>query len=144
MITITKGEALKDLPNMLVYSESGDYEETDLIECASIDSPKLPVAAYQAQFVKFGNVVYHQQQPLTFDQVAALEINAPVDDVINNQDLIDGKISHLDLAPDEPKSAATKPRVPRTSDGTTPAVGDIVGPSVEETTTETSTELISE
>ncbi len=105
MISITKGEQLLERPDLFVYSPTGEYSEVDLIQCYEEGNPGVPLYAFQAQYVKYGSPVYHQDQPLTEEQVTALEVNAPIDQVINNEDLIDGKIDPESLAvtgPDQP------------------------------------------
>lgn len=138
MIHIEKGELVKDHPELLVYSPTGDYEEVDLIECCEQSNLTVPVCAFSAQYVKFGNAVYQQEQPLTPDQVAALEVNAPMEVVLNNEDLIDGKIDPLSLSQNSPvledvADKITKPtKKPKVVSEVVevldePAVGDVVG-----------------
>ncbi|HAG27399.1 TPA: hypothetical protein DCG61_01285 [Patescibacteria group bacterium] len=142
MITINKDEPVLNHTNLFVFSPSGDYEETDLIECYSSDNPSIAICAFSAQYVKFGGAVYQQEQPLTPDQISALEVNAPMEVVINNQDLIDGKIDPLSLAQNTPvidsvnqveEKPVKKPKVIQDLEGVAtetaaePVVGDVVG-----------------
>lgn len=93
MIHIEKDAPLKNDPTLRVAVDTGDYNETDLIECYRAGvSPKTPVAMYQAQYVVFGNAVYHQSEELTEMQIEALLDGESVDKVINNRKMIDGKI----------------------------------------------------
>lgn len=148
MITISKGDPLVNNPELIVFSESGDYEETALIECTTIDNPDFPICAYAAQYVKYGDPVYQQTEPLNENQVAALEMNAPLDDVLNNQELIDGKINPESLAVEVNDSVSNQdlgqpakaPRVIKNlnEDSIAPVVNseDITNPTNDAATTE--------
>lgn len=92
MIHIEKGQKLKSDETMRVAVPTGDYNETDLIECyAAGQDPDKPTLMYQAQYVVFGHYIYQQSEELTEDQVSALVSNVPIDQVINNKKLIEGK-----------------------------------------------------
>lgn len=58
MIHITKGQALKDNPGIVVYSPTGYYDDGAPVLCASIEDPESPVCRYEAKFVFYGNMVY--------------------------------------------------------------------------------------
>ena len=108
MISIQKNDPVEGCPGLFVYSPSGEYNEVDLVECYREDKPNVPFCAFAAQMVKFGSMVYQQAEPLNENQVAALEVNAPMDEVINNEDLVDGKIDPMSLAK-HPPSELSKP-----------------------------------
>ncbi len=92
MINLTQGQKLKDAPEMRVAVPTGDYNETDLIECYRQDGdPNKPTHMFQAQYISFGNPVYQQSDELTEDQVVALKSGKSPDEVINNRKMIDGK-----------------------------------------------------
>ncbi len=92
MIHLEKGQLLKSDQTMRVAVPSGDYNETDLIECYSVNGdPENPTGMYQAQYIAFGGSVYQQSDELTEDQVSAFLSNIPADQIINNRKLIDGK-----------------------------------------------------
>lgn len=63
MITITKGDSVPGLPDLMVSSASGDYADTDLILCARKDAPGFDTAMFQAQFIRYGEVVYQHETP---------------------------------------------------------------------------------
>lgn len=92
MIHLEQGQSLKEEPKVRVAVATGDYNETDLIECVR-DGEDLsePTCMYQAQYIAFGNPVYQQSEELTEDQVSALLANTPAHEVINNRKLIDNK-----------------------------------------------------
>lgn len=60
MITIKKGQILKDNPDLEVLSPSGDYGEDDLIECTKIGESE-PYCMFGAQYVVNGNNAYDAQ-----------------------------------------------------------------------------------
>lgn len=92
MIYIEQGQTLKNDPTIRVAAPTGDYNETDLLECyRSTDPTATPICMYQAQYIIFGNTIYHQSEELTEDQVAALISGKSPDEVINNRKMIDGK-----------------------------------------------------
>lgn len=137
MISISKDEQLLERPDLFVYSPSGDYNEVDLIQCYQEGNPKVPLYAFQAQYVKYGSAVYQQDQPLTEEQVTALEVNAPIEQVINNEDLIDGKIDPESLGvagPEQstreyaPKPRETSPVVEESGEGIVIEDGVVVEP----------------
>jgi|GEM_PF-4545209 len=93
MIHIEQNQRLKDDQKFRAAVPTGDYNETDLIECYSDEgSISRPTAMFQAQYVVFGGAVYHQSEELTENQVTALLAGTSASDVINNKKLIDGKI----------------------------------------------------
>lgn len=92
MIHLEKDQQLKSDPKIRVAVPTGDYNETDLIECyGENDDPENPTMMYQAQYISFGNFVYQQSEEWTEDQVNALKANVPVDQVLNNKKMIEGK-----------------------------------------------------
>ncbi|MDD5165172.1 MAG: hypothetical protein PHG25_01360 [Candidatus Pacebacteria bacterium] len=92
MIHIEQDQQLKDDSKIRAAVPTGDYNETDLIECyVEGADPNIPTCMYQAQYVVFGGPIYGQTEELTEDQVAALLANVPHDEVINNRKLMDGK-----------------------------------------------------
>lgn len=92
MIHIEQNQQLKDEPQMKVAVPTGDYNETDLIECyRDGENPDEPTCMFQAQYIAFGRHIYHQSEELTEDQLNALLANIPADQVINNRKMMDGK-----------------------------------------------------
>jgi hypothetical protein len=63
MIYIEKGQKIAENENIVVFSETGDYNDFDLIEYSKIDTPESPMGAFQAQFVKYGGLVYKFSDP---------------------------------------------------------------------------------
>lgn len=54
MITLTKGQPMISNTSYLVYDDSGEYLETDLVKVCHIDSQNLPIASYQAFYINNG------------------------------------------------------------------------------------------
>lgn len=63
MVRITKDMPVAENPNLLIHSMEGDYADTDLIMCAEKADPSLAVAQMQAQYVKYGAIVYQHNTP---------------------------------------------------------------------------------
>ena len=63
MVPITKDLKISEQESLVVYSPAGDYADTDLILCADAANPSVPTAMLQAQFVKYGPVVYQFSTP---------------------------------------------------------------------------------
>ncbi len=63
MITISKGDHVAGLPDLIVSSASGEYADVDLILCARRDAPNFDAAMYQAQFIRYGEIVYQHETP---------------------------------------------------------------------------------
>lgn len=63
MIHIEKGESIKDNENLRIKSPSGDYDDADLIEFYDVDDKKNVSGAFQAQYVKYGGMVYMFNSP---------------------------------------------------------------------------------
>lgn len=57
MITITKNQKVPEYDDLEVVSESGDYNDSDLILCAKIGETEA-VAQFEAKFIKYGNSAY--------------------------------------------------------------------------------------
>lgn len=58
MIHITKGDPLIANPGLVVLSDTGYYNDTDNVLCASVTTPDEPACWYEAKFVKYGGMVY--------------------------------------------------------------------------------------
>lgn len=63
MIHIQKDQTIPENENIRVFSPTGDYNDTDLIEYYSAEDPTIPQGAYHAQFVKYGGLVYRFNDP---------------------------------------------------------------------------------
>lgn len=59
MVTITQGQHPKDNPELEVLSQSGSYDENDLIECG-MNGEGIAYCAFEAQYIVNGNQAYDQ------------------------------------------------------------------------------------
>ncbi len=91
MIKIQKGQVVAANTDYIVLAPTGDYDEIDLLECAHKDRPGVSVCMYQVQCIKFGNMVYQQDEVLTEKQVALL-LAGSTEQIIGNRKYIDGFI----------------------------------------------------
>lgn len=63
MIHIEQHQLVPDNNRLRVFSVSGDYSDNDAIECYTEDEPDVAVCSYQAQFIKYGGLVYRFNTP---------------------------------------------------------------------------------
>lgn len=57
MITITQGQNPIDNPELIIVSPSGEYEETDIIQCAYVSETEA-VCGFEARYIEQGNSIY--------------------------------------------------------------------------------------
>ncbi len=63
MIYLKKGQKLLDIPSMVVYDDTGYYNDGDSIICAPATTPDEPAVRYEAKFVAYGGMVYSISDP---------------------------------------------------------------------------------
>lgn len=63
MIYLKKGQALADNPTMVVYDQTGYYNDGDSIICSPAFAPDEPACRYEARFVAYGGMVYSISDP---------------------------------------------------------------------------------
>lgn len=63
MIHIEKEQSIPDNDSLRVYSETGDYNDSDFIEFYDINEPGIVAGAFHAQYIKYGNLVYQYNDP---------------------------------------------------------------------------------
>lgn len=63
MIHLTKGQPLFENPAMVIYDNTGHYDDGATILCAMVYAPDEPVCRYEAKFVAFGSMVYNIAEP---------------------------------------------------------------------------------
>ena len=63
MIYLKKGQVLADNPTMVVYDQTGYYNDGDSIICAPAATPDEPAVRYEARFVAYGGMVYSISDP---------------------------------------------------------------------------------
>ncbi len=74
MIYLTKGQKLFENPGMVVYDQTGYYNDGDSVICAGATSPDEPACRYEAKFVAYGGMVYSVADPdALMEQILALD-----------------------------------------------------------------------
>lgn len=63
MIYLKKGQKLADNPSVVVYDQTGYYNDGDSIICAPAALPDEPAVRYEAKFVAYGGMVYSISDP---------------------------------------------------------------------------------
>lgn len=63
MIHIEQHQLVPENSKLRVLSVTGDYSDNDAIECYNEDEPEIAVCSYQAQFIKYGGLVYRYNTP---------------------------------------------------------------------------------
>ena len=63
MIHIEKGQSVAENTNLRVLTATGDYEDSALIECYDLKNPDVAAGSFQAQYVRYGNLVYQFNGP---------------------------------------------------------------------------------
>ncbi len=58
MIYLENNQSVKDEKGLFIASSSGNYEDGDLIEFYNENSPGIVAGVFQAQYVKYGGMVY--------------------------------------------------------------------------------------
>lgn len=80
MVPITKGDRVPEAEDLIISAESGDYNDVDLILCAQSSEPEVPTAMYQAQYLRYGNLVYQMDTPEALGAaIVAIEPNSTHD-----------------------------------------------------------------
>ncbi|MEY4602506.1 MAG: hypothetical protein RL292_447 [Candidatus Parcubacteria bacterium] len=91
MIYLTKGQQLFDNPGMVVYDQTGYYDDGSSVICAAAYAPEEPLCRYEAKFIAYGNLVYNITDPeKLMEQV--LEIDQKSLFGKNNQDVATDKV----------------------------------------------------
>ncbi len=63
MIHIEKGQSVAENTNLRVLTTTGDYEDSALIECYDLKYPDITAGSFQAQYIKYGSLVYQFNSP---------------------------------------------------------------------------------
>ena len=58
MIYIEKDQELYEEKNLRVFSGSGNYEDSQLVEVYDSTDPDVIIGAFAAQFIRYGSIVY--------------------------------------------------------------------------------------
>lgn len=63
MIHIEKDQEIFEDKNLRVGASTSDYEDSALIEVYNIHTPSVILGSFQAQYIKYGNLVYKFNDP---------------------------------------------------------------------------------
>ena len=63
MIHIEKDQIVSGHDNLKVFSVSGDYSDEDLIDCYDVKDSGVAIASFQAQYIKYGSIIYRFNEP---------------------------------------------------------------------------------
>lgn len=105
MIHIEQGQAVPENEELIVLSQSGDYDDNDLIECSAISNPGFAIYAFSSTFIKYGNIAYRFSDPLLLGE-ALVEIdpasthNAAI--LYQEEEARKAKRTEGDFTPDNP------------------------------------------
>lgn len=136
MIFLTKGQRLYDNPGMVIYDQTGYYEDGDSVICATVSFPEEPVCRYEAKFIAYGSMVYSIADPdelleevkkinpdTLFGKTNADKVASDIVDNIQMADSQNPTTENVDIAPETPPQEATStPQVETPPDTTTPPV----------------------
>lgn len=63
MIHITKNQTVAENPNLKVAIDTGDYDDSALIDVYDVSNPEIVSCSFQAQYVMYGGLVYKCNSP---------------------------------------------------------------------------------
>ncbi len=58
MIYLEKGQKVKDRPDLVVYEQTGERNDSDMVICAKVETPDEPFCWLEAQYIEYGGLVY--------------------------------------------------------------------------------------
>lgn len=145
-VRIYKDQPVPENPGLFVWSSTGDYGPFDLIYTYEGGNPSLQFSALQAQFVKFGSVVYREEEYI--DILSQLGLVNLQPDTLNDmltadQSTIVVDKNPLDTLPDTPpvvettQSSTPADTYATTTDQTIPVGDNPSAPSVDTNATPT-------
>lgn len=74
MIHLKKGQTLFENTGMVVYDQTGYYNDGDSVLCAMVFAPDEPVCRFEAKFVAYGSLVYNISDPaLLLEEVKKID-----------------------------------------------------------------------
>lgn len=149
MVPILKNQALADQPTLRVYSDDGEYADTDLILCSEVGNPGVPSAMLAAQFVKYGAIVYRFNTPEELGAaIFAIDPDSTLDAVALYKEQVarDAARNAGTLTPSDPVPTPDSPNPPadvpvNPTDSINTNVPDTSGQVLGESTTTTATDI---
>lgn len=127
MIYLKKGQALFDNPGIVVYDETGYYDDGAAVICAMIYAPDAPVCRYEAKYIAYGGKVYSITDPEKLAEEVA-QINP---DNLFGKNKEEVEIDKLveNIVPQESGEIASEPTIEEVTLPETIATEEIIAPS---------------
>lgn len=129
MVPITQDLPIAEQPNLRVYSPGGSYGDTDLILCADVADMATPTSMLQAQFIKYGTMVYQFNTPEDLGKaIIEIEPNSTHDAAALYREQVarDAARTAGTLVPSDPVPATDSPAIDATTSTTENTVPDPV------------------
>ncbi|MFA6301346.1 MAG: hypothetical protein WC609_03275 [Candidatus Paceibacterota bacterium] len=63
MIHIEKDQLVPEYENLRTLSDSGDYNDDDIIECYNPDDSSIAICGFTSSFIKYGGLMYRFNDP---------------------------------------------------------------------------------
>ncbi len=83
MVHIDQHQAVPEREDLKVFSPTGDYQDNDLIDCYKITDPSFPICSFQAQFIKYGSLVYKfNSEDLLAEEIMKIDPESIHDSVV--------------------------------------------------------------
>ncbi len=124
MIKLEKGQKLFDNEGMVVYDQTGYYNDGDSIICAMSFAPEEPACRYEAKFIAYGNAVYNVTDPdMLLEEIKKIDPNTLFGK--NKEEIaVDQTVENIQMSTSEDLSTPQNTEVSPTIDSPSPAVID--------------------
>lgn len=172
MIYLEQGQKLADRPELVVYEQTGERNDADMVICAKAETPTEPFCWLEAQYIAYGGLVYRVSDDkeleteilkidpdTTFSDIATDPLSSPTatedvvvenavsSDAINQTEPVSQPVSQPVIEPvpeGQPVSATASTTPATTTPATTPIEVPVEElPNVSTSTATTSTEVSS-
>ncbi len=120
MIYLTKGQTLYDNPAMVVYDQTGYYEDGASVICAASYAPEDPVCRYEAKYIAYGNMVYTISEPTKLtEEILAIDPKSLFGKT--NQDVVlDAVVENIQTVTPDTGNSPSTPQIPSEQSTSTP------------------------
>jgi hypothetical protein len=83
MIYLEKGQKVFEKPELVVYEQTGERNDTDMVICAKVESPEEPFCWLEAQYIAYGNVVYSISDDKELEkEILKMDPDSTINDVV--------------------------------------------------------------
>ncbi len=84
MIYLEKGQKVFEKPELVVYEQTGERNDADMVICAKIETPEEPFCWLEAQYIAYGNVVYSISDDKELEkEILKMDPDSTINDVAN-------------------------------------------------------------